>query len=59
MLHLESPEGKIKELRSVWEKNIGKIFEADEWDKIWSKNIKLMKATSYKESLYKMFLDGI
>lgn len=44
----------VKDSMIAWGRNIGYSIELIKWEEIWTKQLKFLMATSYKENLYKM-----
>lgn len=55
LLKIKTEDEVVKEVMMPWARNIGYTILLESWEKIWTTNIKITKATAYKENLYKMF----
>lgn len=48
-------EETVKHNMTMWARDIGHNIQLADWEKLWKQNIKMTRATSYKENLIKMF----
>lgn len=55
LLKIKMEDKTVNEKMIQWAKNFRYNTEMSEWDKIWTANIKITKATNMKKNLYKMF----
>lgn len=55
LMEIKLEKEGVKEVMIKWAKNLEGPIMLKEWEKIWMTNIKMTKAASLKENLYKMF----
>lgn len=48
-------EDRVKPTMIKWAQNFERIIILDEWDDIWSTNMKIIKSISVRENIIKMF----
>lgn len=54
LLEMKTKDIKIKKYMRKWEENLGIEITYDEWQEIWTKNIKFTLSNNLRENIYKM-----